>query len=71
MNTSAVWDVYKAKHRTAIIDLAQPGEHLSYKQKVTGSNPVVGIYSRRTSLLMSVLMVGAVEPSGVKNKVSH
>ena len=41
MNTSAVWDVCKAKHRTANTDLAQPGEHLSYKQKVTGSNPVV------------------------------
>ena len=41
MKTSAVWDVYKAKHRTANTDLAQPGEHLSYKQKVTGSNPVV------------------------------
>ena len=27
-------------------DLAQPGEHLSYKQKVTGSNPVVGTYSK-------------------------
>ena len=32
------------KPNTALLytDLAQPGEHLSYKQKVTGSNPVIG-----------------------------
>lgn len=44
---------------------------MTVNHDVVGSIPTAGAYSRRTSLLMSLLMVGVAEPSGLKNKVSH